>query len=209
MIIQDIIDALEAVAPTHLQESYDNSGLIVGNASNEVTGVLVSLDATPEIVDEAVQKGCNVVVSHHPIVFKGLKSITGKSYVERAVIRAIRNDVALYAIHTNLDNVLVNGVNGKIADRLGLMDTDVLRSHPDHTPGGEIGAGLIGFLPEAMSEAEFMAHYQSAMALLALGRASDAGPLIDTARERMPGEHPLSSELDRMAARYCQVGVTH
>ena len=163
MLIQDVIDALEAVAPPHLQESYDNSGLIAGTSTNEVTGILVSLDATPEIVDEAIAKGCNLVVSHHPIVFRGLKSITGKSYVERSIIKAIKNDVALYAIHTNLDNVLVNGVNGKIAERLGLMDLDVLRHHPDHDPGGEIGAGIIGYLHKPMTEQDFLQHLKSPM----------------------------------------------
>lgn len=123
--IYQIIQHLEQVAPPVYQESYDNSGLITGNSSDEVTGVLISLDATESIVDEAIEKKCNLIISHHPIVFKGLKSLTGKNYVERTVLKAIRNNISLYAIHTNLDNVR-HGVNNRIADQLGLIDRSVL-----------------------------------------------------------------------------------
>mgnify|MGYP001430472753 CR=1 FL=1 len=126
MKLQHIINLLSELAPPSLQESYDNSGLIVGDANMSVTGILVSLDATEEVVDEAIAKNCNVVVAHHPIVFKGLKKINGKNYVERTVIKAIKNDVAIYAIHTNLDNVLEGGVNQKIGSKLGLKDVQVL-----------------------------------------------------------------------------------
>lgn len=125
MIIADIISALEQVAPPSFQESYDNCGLLTGNASWECKGVLCTLDATEAVVLEAIEKGCNMVVAHHPIIFGGLKKITGKNYVEKTVIAAIKNDVAIYAIHTNLDSVL-NGVNGKIADALGLINRQIL-----------------------------------------------------------------------------------
>ncbi|MFN0014884.1 MAG: Nif3-like dinuclear metal center hexameric protein, partial [Saprospiraceae bacterium] len=105
MKIQDIITVLEAVAPPCLQESYDNAGLIVGNPASMLTGVLFCLDSTEDIVAEAKIKGCNLVVAHHPIVFRGLKRLNGATYVERTVMQAIRDDIALYAIHTNLDNV--------------------------------------------------------------------------------------------------------
>lgn len=121
-----VMAELERTAPLPYQESYDNSGLIVGERDQEITGVLVSLDCTEEIIDEAVEKGCNLVVAHHPIVFSGLKQLNGKNYVERTVIKAIRNNVGIYAIHTNLDNVS-NGVNNKIADRIGLVDRKILR----------------------------------------------------------------------------------
>src|SRR6218665_861589 len=124
MQIKEIISALEHLAAPALQEDYDNAGLITGNAGWECRGVIVSLDATEAIVNEALEKNCNLIVAHHPIVFKGLKKITGKNYVERTVIAAIKNDIAIYAIHTNLDNVL-NGVNGKIADLLGLIDRKI------------------------------------------------------------------------------------
>ncbi len=126
MRIADIVQHLEAVAPPVYQEGYDNAGLIVGDASQECTGVLTCLDSTEEVIAEAVEKGCNLVVAHHPIVFKGLKRITGRTYVERVILQAIRNDVAIYAIHTNLDNVYARGVNAKIAERLGLVNTQIL-----------------------------------------------------------------------------------
>jgi dinuclear metal center YbgI/SA1388 family protein len=125
MLLKEIISALEELAPPGLQESYDNSGLLVGNPGQKVTGVLFCLDSTEGILDEAIEKGCNLVVAHHPIIFGGLKRITGKNYIERTVIKAIRNDIAIYAIHTNLDNVQ-HGVNKKIADKLGLSNLRVL-----------------------------------------------------------------------------------
>ena len=125
MLIKDIVRDLEKLAPPSLQEPYDNAGLLTGDAGWECRGILCSLDATEEVVLEAVQRGCNLVVAHHPIIFGGLKKINGKNYVERAVIAAIKNDIALYAIHTNLDNV-VNGVNGRIADRLVLGNRTLL-----------------------------------------------------------------------------------
>jgi len=123
--IKDIIDSMEEWAPKSYAESYDNPGLIVGNRDAKVNGVLVSLDCTEEVVEEAIAKGCNLIVSHHPIVFKGLKKLTGSNYVERTVIKAIRSDIALYAIHTNLDNV-PTGVNKMIADKIGLDNTRIL-----------------------------------------------------------------------------------
>lgn len=125
MKISAIINELEKLAPPSLQESYDNAGLITGNANWECSGAVISLDATEEVILEAAAKKYNLVIAHHPIIFSGLKKITGKNYVERAIIAAIKNDIAVYAIHTNLDNVL-NGVNGKIADKLGLINRQVL-----------------------------------------------------------------------------------
>jgi dinuclear metal center YbgI/SA1388 family protein len=125
MRIQDIIQELEILAPPSLQESYDNAGLLTGDASHECTGILVALDSTEAIIAEARSNGCNLVVTHHPIIFGGLKKITGKNYVERTVIQAIKNDIAIYAIHTNLDNVQA-GVNAKIAEKLGLINTRIL-----------------------------------------------------------------------------------
>lgn len=125
MIIQEIIAHLENMAPPVLQESYDNAGLLTGNASAECTGVLISLDATEDIVKEAVARNCNMIVAHHPIIFGGLKRITGKNYVEKTVIAAIKNDIAIYAIHTNLDNI-IDGVSAAMADRLGLQNRQVL-----------------------------------------------------------------------------------
>jgi dinuclear metal center YbgI/SA1388 family protein len=125
MKIAEIVQHLETVAPAAFQEDYDNAGLITGQAGWECTGVMVSLDATEEVVMEAHGKGCNLLVAHHPIVFRGLKKINGKNYVERAVISAIKHDVAIYAVHTNLDNVL-QGVSGKMAEVLGLQNVRIL-----------------------------------------------------------------------------------
>ena len=120
MIIQDITSFLEDIAPAFLQENYDNAGLITGNARWQCTGIITTLDATEEVVLEAIEKKCNLIVAHHPIVFGGLKKITGRNYVEKTIITAIKNDIAIFAIHTNLDNVL-SGVNGMIADKIGLI----------------------------------------------------------------------------------------
>ena len=160
MKVQDIISILEAIAPSHLQESYDNAGLIVGDPATEVTGILFCLDSTESVVEEALALGCNLVVAHHPIVFRGLKRFNGSSYVERTIMQAIRKNVAIYAIHTNLDNVYRQGVNAKIAEKLGLLDTRILLPKPGQT---EIGAGMLGFLPEAMNETTFLQHVKSAL----------------------------------------------
>jgi len=139
--IQDVAAYLESWAPRSYQEPYDNSGLLVGDPGKEVTGVLVSLDCTEDVVNEAASRNCNLVVSHHPILFKGLKSITGRTYVERAILAAIRKDIALYAIHTNLDNVRT-GVNRMIAERIGLTQTRILSPRP-----GTLSK-LVTFVPE-------------------------------------------------------------
>jgi putative NIF3 family GTP cyclohydrolase 1 type 2 len=112
MKLRDLTIFLETVAPLAYQEDYDNSGLIVGNPDMDISGAMISLDCTEAVVDEAIENGLNVVISHHPIVFKGLKKLNGKTYVERVMMKAIKNDIALYAIHTNFDNVLA-GVNKK------------------------------------------------------------------------------------------------
>jgi len=125
MKIQDITNFLESVAPASLQENYDNAGLLTGMHDWECTGLLTTLDATEAVIMEAIHSKCNLVIAHHPIIFKGLKKINGSNYIERAVICAIKNDIAIYAIHTNLDNIL-GGVNGKIADTLGLINREVL-----------------------------------------------------------------------------------
>ncbi|MCK8493102.1 Nif3-like dinuclear metal center hexameric protein [Spirosoma sp. RP8] len=140
--IRQLTAYLEAFAPLSYQESYDNSGLIVGDPNAEIAGVLVTLDATEAVIDEAIAKGCNVVVAHHPIVFKGLKKINGKTYVERAVIKAIKNDVAIYAAHTNLDNV-AGGVNFKIAEKLKLQNVRIL------APKSQVLSKLVTFVPIA------------------------------------------------------------
>ena len=125
MKLKELTSFLENLAPLAYQEDYDNSGLIVGNPEMEVSGAIISLDCTESVIDEAVENGYQLIISHHPIVFKGLKKFNGKNYVERVVMKAIKHDIALYAIHTNLDHVSI-GVNRKICDRLGVKNPEIL-----------------------------------------------------------------------------------
>ena len=125
MIIKEITDVLEALAPLENAEDFDNVGLLVGNFNTEVSGVLVTLDTLEEVVEEAVTKNCNLIISFHPIIFKGLKQLTGKNYVERAVIKAIQNNIAIYSMHTALDNS-PQGVNARICEVLELSDPKIL-----------------------------------------------------------------------------------
>ncbi len=125
MQLKKIISALEEMAPSAYAEDFDNVGLLVGSPDLEVSGILISHDALENVVDEAIEKKCNLVVCFHPIVFSGMKKITGKNYVERAVIKAIRNDIAIYAVHTSLDNHPL-GVNKILCDVLGLKNTKIL-----------------------------------------------------------------------------------
>ena len=140
MKIGKITNYLEQIAPLHYQESYDNSGLISGNEEHEIKQALITLDCTEEIVEEAIAKKCELIIAHHPIVFKGLKKLNGKNYVERTIIKAIKNNIAIYAIHTNLDNVH-NGVSKKICDKLGLVNCQVL------APKSDLLRKLIVFCP--------------------------------------------------------------
>ncbi|MBL0132575.1 MAG: Nif3-like dinuclear metal center hexameric protein [Chitinophagaceae bacterium] len=145
MKIEAIISVLEKIAPPVLQEQYDNAGLLIGSAHWECTGVLCTLDTIESVIDEAIAKKCNLIVAHHPIIFKGLKKINGKNYVERTIIAALKNDIAIYAIHTNLDNV-IEGVNGRIAKTLGLQNTHVL------LPKDQVLKKLYTFVPIAHAE---------------------------------------------------------
>jgi len=124
--IKEVIQYLESWAPLSLQEDYDNAGLLVGNEENAVSGILVSLDCTEEVVLEAISRNCNLIVAHHPIIFSGLKKLTGRSYVQRTIITAIKSDIAIYAIHTNLDNVHW-GVNAQIGKWIGIDNGQILR----------------------------------------------------------------------------------
>ncbi|MBA3828360.1 MAG: Nif3-like dinuclear metal center hexameric protein [Taibaiella sp.] len=125
MKVKEVINILEQFAPPAYQETYDNSGLQVGNAQEIVTGILLTLDITEEVLQEAIANKCNLVIAHHPLIFSGLKRVTDNTYVERTVKMAIKHDINLYAIHTNLDNMR-KGVNAMIAQKLGLTDTRIL-----------------------------------------------------------------------------------
>tara|TARA_B110000902_G_scaffold43775_1_gene48348 strand:+ start:121505 stop:122602 length:1098 start_codon:yes stop_codon:yes gene_type:complete len=150
--IREVTSYLESLAPLSSQETYDNCGLIVGDPNVEVNGVLLSLDCIEKTVEEAVELGCNLIIAHHPIVFKGLKKINGSDYIQRTVIKAIKNDIAIYAIHTNLDNYRF-GVNYEIGSRLGLKNLRIL------SPKSNILNKITCFVPndhlESVSKAMF------------------------------------------------------
>ena len=145
MKIKDVVRTLELVAPLPLQEEYDNSGLQIGLTETTVTGVLLCLDVTEPVIQEAVERGCNLVVSHHPLLFRGLKQISGRNCVERTVQLALKADVAVYSAHTSLDNAR-GGVNYELAERLGLREVSFLA--PRGTAPEEGGSGVIGRLPD-------------------------------------------------------------
>ncbi len=176
LLIHEIVSAFEAVAPLALQESYDNSGLIVGDRDAEVTRALLCLDCTEAVVDEAIVKGCDIIIAHHPIVFGGLKRFTGGDYVQRTVIKAIQNNIAIYACHTNLDNVLRGGVNERIAQQLGFDVDRVLRPIAADfgsfaSSGGVVdsevfrtaGAGILCNLQKPMNVLDFLQHVKERM----------------------------------------------
>jgi dinuclear metal center YbgI/SA1388 family protein len=148
MQIQQIIKELEAWAPLHFQESYDNAGLLVGDPGQICKGVLCSLDCTDKVLEEAIEKGCNLIVSHHPIIFKGIKQLEAGHYITRVIQKALQHEIAIYAIHTNLDNI-IDGVNKSLADRLHLENRRILDPKPGFTDknGQAIGSGLVGELP--------------------------------------------------------------
>jgi len=152
--IKEITNYLESIAPLSYQESYDNSGLLVGNHNDEVSKILITLDTTEEIIDEAIKTGADLIISHHPIIFSGLKKLNGRNYIERTIIKAIKNNIAIYAIHTNLDNVEV-GVNNKICQKIGLENCNILDAKSDEL------LKLVTFIPlehkEKVSSAIFEA----------------------------------------------------
>lgn len=146
MKLEQLINYLESFAPLSLQENYDNSGLITGDISTEISGIYFSLDVTERVIEEAVLNSCNVIISHHPLIFTGLKKLTGSNYVERTLLAAIKNNIALYGIHTNLDNVRM-GVNEMMARKLGLQNYRVLKPVKGHLKK------LVTFVPEAHADA--------------------------------------------------------
>lgn len=145
MRIKDITEYLDSIAPPAYQESYDNAGLLTGDPSWEASGVLVTLDCLEAVIEEAINIRANLVVAHHPILFRGQKKLTGSDYVQRTLIKAIQNNIALYAIHTNLDNV-AGGVSFKIAKKIGLRDTRIL------VPRRDVLSKLTTFIPRSNTE---------------------------------------------------------
>ena len=145
MKIKEIVSALERFAPLPLQDGFDNAGLQIGLTDAEATGALLCLDVTEAVLDEAIVSGCNLVISHHPLIFKGYKSITGKDYVERCILKAIKNDIVIYSAHTNLDNA-PRGVNYKIAEKIGLTNLRILDEKANAL------VKLVTFVPTAQAQ---------------------------------------------------------
>lgn len=197
MTIHELIREIEQLAPLNYQESYDNAGLIIGNRNESLTGVLIALDVTEAVVEEAIQKKRNLILAHHPIIFKGLKKLTGSNYVERIVMKAIRHGIAIYAAHTNLDNVL-KGVNHRIGQKLGLDQLQILSPRPDdllklvvfvpHSHADslkqaifEAGAGTIGKYDSCSFSAEGQGSFRA---------GNDANPYVGS-----PGKFHLEPEM--------------
>lgn len=152
MTIREITDIIEAFAPLSLQESYDNSGLVVGRPTDEVSKVLLAVDVTDEVMDEAESEGCDMIITHHPIIFHPLKRLNSANVVERCVERAIRKGIALYACHTNLDSA-PEGMSWRLAAMLGVGDLEVLQPS---AKGEQCGFGVVGNLAEAMPTEAFL-----------------------------------------------------
>jgi|SRR5450631_810661 len=152
MKIREIIQHLEAYAPLEFQEEYDNSGLITGNTDSECTGILINLDCTENVVYEAVQKKCNLIISHHPLIFRPIRNVIPETAPAKTLMAAIKADVAIYAIHTNLDNI-VSGVNATIADKIGLLNRRFLLPRKDLQASG---SGLVGELENPLSEKQLL-----------------------------------------------------
>lgn len=145
MKAKEILRVIEDFAPPHIQEPWDNSGLCVGSSDGEVKGVLIGFDCTPGLIDEAVEKGTDMVITHHPLIFKGIKRITDDNPVGEALIKAIKNDIIVYSAHTNADKV-ISGVSGAMASRLGLENLSILDKDEN-----DAGLGVIGDLPVPLS----------------------------------------------------------
>ena len=153
MTVKDILNCITEVAPLQWQESYDNAGLQVGDLNADVHKALICLDITEEVVDEAAAKHCDLIISHHPLIFRGLKHLTPETYIERAVMKAVKHDITMISMHTNLDNSYL-GVSRVLAERLGLKNLHLLQ--PSISEPEFCGAGMIGEFENAMEEVDFL-----------------------------------------------------
>ena len=156
MLLKQIIDIIESVAPRSQQEGWDNSGLQVGDGNREIHSVMLSVDVSEAVVAEAIKEGCDLIVSHHPLLFHGLKHLTGSTPQERCVAEAIRHDLAIYSSHTSLDKAL-NGVSGRMAAELGMQDVQILIPSAGDS---NVGLGVIGNLAEPMPWQAWLRHVQ-------------------------------------------------
>ena len=226
MKIKEITDYLESLAPLNSQESYDNCGLIVGNKNDVINQVLISLDCVEATVEEAIQKGCNLIIAHHPIVFRGIKKFNGKNYVERTIIKAIKNDVAIYAIHTNFDNYRF-GVNHEIGQRLKLSNLEILSPKKDvlnkvafYVPREysetvrqvmyEAGAGEIGDYAECSFSVEGRGTFKPVSDANPFeGRLNEKSTVDELKVELLTSTHHLSAVIQAMKEAHPYEEVAH
>ena len=192
MKIKEVTNYLESLVPLSSSESYDNCGLIVGNEEDEIQQVLISLDCIESTIDEAIEKGCNLIIAHHPIIFQGLKKLNGNNYVERTVIKAVKNDISIYAIHTNLDNYQF-GVNREIGERLGLSDLKVLH------PKNNVLSKLVCYCPTINSELVLDAMFNAGAG--EIGKYSNCSFKIKGVGTFLPGEdaNPYSGGIGELS----------
>lgn len=224
--IKEITSYLESLAPLSSQASYDNCGLIVGDPNTEITSALICLDSTEVVIDEAIQKGCNLIIAHHPIVFSGLKKLNGKNYIERTVIKAIQNNIAIYAIHTNLDSYRF-GVNYEIGNRLGLENLQILSpaenslfklsvfvpiEHSSSVSSAmfEAGAGQIGNYSECSFESTGTGAFKpTELANPFDGEIGKRNKVSETKIEVIVSNHTLHSVVRAMIAAHPYEEVAH
>ena len=176
MTISTIVEYLDAELHPEYQEDYDNAGFLLGDLQRECRGALVAVDITDKVIDEAIEKGANLIVTHHPLIFGSVRRITPREAIGRHIIRLIKNDISVYAAHTNLDN-LKNGVNGILSEVLGLTDCHILRPLSGQ-PSPEIGAGMIGTLPYPLPTELFLEQVKASLNLPLLRVSDIAGAAV-------------------------------
>lgn len=168
--ISEILSYITDIAPLYWQEAYDNCGLVIGDANAMIDKVLIAVDITEEVIDEAIENSYHLIISHHPLIFKGIKNILSDNTFGRIIIKAVKNDIAIAAMHTNLDNSFF-GVNRILAEKLGLKQLRILHSNNDFISTGininseilQVGSGMIGVFEEAMSETDFLCHLKKTL----------------------------------------------
>ena len=176
MLLREIINSIESVAPRSAQEAWDNSGMQVGDTGRDIQSVLLTTDVTPDVVVEAIELGCQLIISHHPLLFHGLKQVCGQTYQARIVEMAIKHDIAIYSAHTNLDSV-VGGINTTLAERLGIREAKILV--PSDADGSK-GLGVIGQLDNPVRYIDFIGYIREALACTYVRYTQPGKPMIQT-----------------------------
>lgn len=172
--ISEVIEYLDAQFHPEYQESYDNAGFLLGNPSTQCTGVLTAVDLTEEVIDESITVGANLIVTHHPFIFSGVKKITPHDTVGRMIFKLIGNGISVYAAHTNLDN-LPQGINGILGQRLGLTDCHILQPMTDHD---NLGAGMVGLLPHPVATDQFLRQVKDILGLPVIRHSTIVTPTV-------------------------------